>query len=283
MATTASVVAVAGGVARIEPRRQLAALERAHRADELLAVGAACAGDDPARARIDDVADCVDGDQRGDGDAADLDRRGADAALHRARDAEQLADRRARTRADVALGGRIARRDLARGVARRGVGADARIADPEVEQDRRRDDRHDEGLRDAVGRRADHGADAALLEPAHDAAGGVETERAAAGEDDRVHLVDRVDRIEQLGLARARRRAAHVDSGDGAFAGDDHRAAGRPARVGEVADLEAGDRGQPKRHPQAKTPAVVCIRRETSPSWYSVSPKVSSITVSRLK
>ena len=77
--------------------------------------------------------------------------------------------------------------------------------------------------------------------------------------------------------------AAHVDAGDGAFARDDDRAAGRPARVSEVADLEAGDRGQAKRHPQANTPAVVCIRRDTSPSWYSVSPKVSSITVSRLK
>ncbi len=34
---------------------------------------------------------------------------------------------------------------------------------------------------------------------------------------------------------------------------------------------------------QAKTPAVSCIRAETSPRWNIVSPKLSSITVSRLK
>ena len=199
------------------------------------------------------------------------------------------------------------RRRFAGGVAGGGIGADARVADPEVEQDRRRNDRHDERRSaDAIGGRADRRADAALVEPAHHAARGVEAEGAAAGEHDRMHLVDRVDRIEQLGLARPGRRAAHVDAGDGAVAGDHDRAAGRPARVGEVADLEAGDRGQPRhrvarppgaaaraappgRHGgrparlQANTPAVVCMRRDTSPSWNSVSPKVISITVRRLK
>ena len=34
---------------------------------------------------------------------------------------------------------------------------------------------------------------------------------------------------------------------------------------------------------QANTPAVVCMRRDTSPIWNSVSPKVISITVRRLK
>ena len=238
----------AGGAARLEPRRQLAAPERAHRADELRAVGGARAGDDAAGARIDDVADRVDGDERGDGDAADLDRCRADAALHRPADAEQLADRGAGAGADVALGERIARRRFARGVAGGGIGADARVADPEIEQDRRRNDRHDERRRDAIDGRADRRADAALVEPAHHAARRVEAEGAAAGEHDRVHLVDRVDRIEQLGLARPGRRAAHVDAGDGAVAGDHDRAAGRPARVGEVADLEAGDRGQAERH-----------------------------------
>ena len=40
------------------------------------------------------------------------------------------------------------------------------------------------------------------------AGGGVEAERAAAREDDRVDLVDHVERVEQIGFARARRAAA---------------------------------------------------------------------------
>ena len=151
------------------------------------------------------------------------------------------------------------RRRFARGVAGGGIGADARVADPEIEQDRRRNDRHDERRRDAIDGRADRRADAALVEPAHHAARRVEAEGAAAGQHDRVHLVDRVDRIEQLGLARPGRRAAHVDAGDGAVAGDHDRAAGRPARVREVADLEAGDRGQAC-HGAATLPAVAAPR-----------------------
>ena len=137
----------AGGAARLEPRRHLAAPERAHRADELPAVGGARAGDDAAGARIDDVADRVDGDERGDRDAADLDRRRADAALHRPADAEQLADRRAGAGADVALGERVAATPLRRPRSRRRHRAGSRIADPEIEQDRRRHDRHDERRR----------------------------------------------------------------------------------------------------------------------------------------
>ena len=52
--------------------------------------------------------------------------------------------------------------------------------------------------------------DAAFLQPAHHAAGGVQPPRAAAGQHDRVHLVHQVDGREQVGLARAGRGAAHV-------------------------------------------------------------------------
>ena len=42
--------------------------------------------------------------------------------------------------------------------------------------------------------------------------GGIEAERAAAGQDDRVHLVDRVDGIEQIGFTRARARAPRTST-----------------------------------------------------------------------
>ena len=73
------------------------------------AVGAARAGEHAAGGRVDDVADGVDRHQRAHRDGADLQRRGADAALHRALDAEQLAHRGAGAGADAALRRRLAR------------------------------------------------------------------------------------------------------------------------------------------------------------------------------
>jgi hypothetical protein len=54
-------------------------------------------------------------------------------------------------------------------------------------------------------------------------------------------LLDGVDRVEQVGLARAGGRAADVDSADRAFFTEDHGAAGRTPRIGEVADFDSGD------------------------------------------
>ena len=134
---------------------------------------------------------------------------------------------------------------LPRGAGRRGFGrlvaavggrADLRVsADAEIEQDRGRHDR------DA--RRPGGPADVVLLEPAHGAGGGVEAERAAAGEDDRVHLVDHVERVQQIRFARARRAAALRDAADRVAVDENHRAAGRALGEREVADLDAGDRG----------------------------------------
>ena len=263
------------GLLPLQRARPVAAPQRRHLVEQA-AVVAARAGDEPAAGGIDDVAERIDGDERGHRDAADAERSGAEAAAHRPADAEQLADAGAGAGADVALGRRRARRGLAGGVAGGGVGADRGIADPEIEQDRRRHDRHRH--RAAVRLlRPDGDADAALVEPAHHAAGGVEAEGAAAGEQDGVHLLDRVERRQQLGLARAGRGAADVDAADRAALGEDDGAAGRPARIGEVADREAGDGGQSEgssrsarrrdAHPQANTPAVSCIRAETSPRW----------------
>ena len=64
--------------------------------------------------------------------------------------------------------------------------SDPRIADAKVEEDRGRHDRH--------ARHADVEPDVVLLEPAYDAGRGVEAEGAAAGQDDRVDFLDRVDR-----------------------------------------------------------------------------------------
>ena len=138
VATTPMVVFSPMGCFCAAPRAQQHA-----RIGKPRAVVRAHAGDHAPRRGIDDVAERVDGDERRDDEAAgQRDGGGADAALHRALHAHQLADRRAGARADVALGDRARRRRRGGRVAAVGVGPDLRVADAEVEQDGRRHDGH---------------------------------------------------------------------------------------------------------------------------------------------
>ena len=262
------------------------------------AVGAARAGEQPPAGGVAHVADGVDRDQRADaqverrrtvrGRHAHAQRSAADAALHRPLDAPQLADGGAGACADRAPRRRAGDGGGAGGVAGGGVGAEPRVAEPEVVQHRRRNDRH--------ARRADRDADAALVEPAHHAAGGVEPERAAAGEQHARARARRRCRGQQVGLARARRGAAHVDAGDGAVAAAQHdgAAGGRRASVWWPTAMPAmsviepvhGRRaaaGAPRalagrrrrRRPSALSgehAGAVLHARRTSPRWCSVSP-----------
>ena len=76
--------------------------------------------------------------------------------------------------------------------------------------------------------------------------GGGEPERAAAREHHRVHPLDQVARVQQVGLAGARAAAAHVDSGNGAVVGgQDHRGTAQPA---VAYDGRSARRGPPTRH-----------------------------------
>ncbi len=125
-------------------------------------------------------------------------------------------------------------------MAGRGIGADAVVAQRQVEQHGAGHDRH--------ARRSHLQADALLVEPAHHAAGGVEPEGAAPGQQYRMHLFDHIAGREQVGLARARGGTAHVDAADRAGAREHHGAAGGPARVGEVADLDACHIGDGRAH-----------------------------------
>ena len=186
---------------------------------------------------IDHVSDRVDDDQRGDDQAVRRDdRRGTETAAHRARGASQLADRRAAARADVPLRRRPRRGGRRRPVAALGRRPDLRVAHVQIEHHGRRDDWHlaELGLE----------SDAALLEVAHHAARRVEAERAPARQHDGVDLLDRVDRVQQIGLASARRRAPHVDAANGAALGQHDRAAGGPPRHRVVPDLQARHRGE---------------------------------------
>ena len=97
---------------------------------------------------------------------------------------------------------------------------------------------------------------------AHHAAGGVEAERAAAREHDRVHALDGRGRIEQIGLARARRAAAHVDAGDRALLGQDHGAAGRALPSACDGRPSALDGGQALRRAGGGCPSTTVERAD---------------------
>jgi hypothetical protein len=83
-----------------------------------------------------------------------------------------------------------------------------------------------------------------FVEILHHAGRGVETKCAPAREYDGVHLLNRVRRIQQVGLPRARRRAAHIDAGGGARFSNDHGAARWSSCQREMSDFNSGNGGQ---------------------------------------
>ena len=220
---------------------ELARLEAPPHVGEPFAVFGAHAGDDLAGRRIDDVAARVDGDERRDDEPVrQRDGGAADAALHRAargRPSCRPSRRRRRRRCP-----RRPDRRWPPVAARNPHSAVGRIFGSPTPRSKRiaaGHDRHDGA--------AELEADALLLEVAHDAAGRVEAEGAAAAEHDRVHLLDARRGREQIGLARAGRAAADVDAGGRALLGEDDRAPGRPFRQRVMADLEARHGRQPAR------------------------------------
>ena len=130
---------------------------------------------------------------------------------------------------------------------------------------------------------------AVFVEPPHHATGCIQAKRAAAGQQDRMHLLNRVFRPQQVGFSgawgtTANRRAAHHtlwaqhDGAPGVAAGFRcmcRMADGQPGDVSQRAWLKCLG--------QAKTPAVSCMRADTSPRWNWVSPRLISSIVRRLK
>src|SRR5690606_28939324 len=71
----------------------------------------------------------------------------------------------------------------------------------------------------------------------------VEPEGRAAGKDEAVEFVERVVRLQRVGLARARRAAQHLHRGDARVVGQHHGDAAFQLRILDIADLEAADIG----------------------------------------
>lgn len=133
----------------------------------------------------------------------------------------------------------IGRCRLSRLVAKLAIG---RIAAPilvaaiaQVEEDRGRHDRH--------AKTTHLDADVFLPQRRLDAGSGIEAEGRAAGQHDCVNGRDRVLRLEQVGLTRARCATQHLDSGHRRLLAKHYRDAGLQPGVSSIADGESGDVG----------------------------------------
>ena len=225
-----------GGVGAGQQRlRPFAAQQRAPGVEQRAPVRRARPGHHLRGVGVQHIAHRVAGNQGAHGDAVRRHRRRAHAALHGAGDAKQLAHAGAGARAHIAFGRVGARRRGAGCVTRCRIGPDAHVAHQQVKQHRRRHQRQP-----AHAHVQPH---AVLFQPAHRAAGGVQSPGAAAGQHDGMHLVHQIARVQQIGFPRARRCATHIDTAHCAIACDDHRAARGAARVGEMANLDAGHAG----------------------------------------
>ena len=150
--------------------------------------------------------------------------------------AARFADRRTGTRAHVAFcdrpAGRVGGRTISAIGGRPDVGP---VADAEIVQNRARHDRHFGGSRLE--------SDLPLVKVLAHARRDIEAERAAARQEDRMHLLHEIHWIQQIGFDRSGSRPAHIDAGHGAGFGKDDGAAGQPLRACDLADLDSGNVG----------------------------------------
>ena len=204
---------------------------------ESAAVSPSHASDSPPGGRIDHIAKSVQDDQgchrqsvcHPDGGRADT-------RLHGAIHPQRFADRRAGARADVAFGAPDRMSRIERPGSRT-----PRSGEPV-------DLRHEGRKARRRGRSAlaptEREPNLALFKIPHDARRAVEPECAAPGEHDGVHLLNAIDRIEQVRFAGRRRRSPYVDACRRACLSENHRASGGPLVQRVVPDLDAGHRRQ---------------------------------------
>lgn len=91
---------------------------------------------------------------------------------------------------------------------------------------------------------ADLEATADLAEPGLHAAGGIETEGGAAGENERIHRLHRHGRIEQCGFPSSGSAAKNGAGRNSRFLKDDRRHSRAEGEIGGVADGHTFDIGQ---------------------------------------
>jgi hypothetical protein len=184
------------------------------------------------------------------------------------------------------------RRGLAGRVAGVGAGADARVADPQIEQHRRRHDGH--------ARRPHLQAVAVFVVSQRITPDAASSPKALPPVSSTACTHSTVFRAQQIGLARAGRAAAHGSTPQVTPWGTEHHGAagGRPAaaawptvrpamsvRLRSGSWVMAAIVGSPldASPDQAKTPAVSCMRPTPRPGGAGCRRRLSSSIVRRLK
>ena len=157
--------------------------------------------------------------------------RGANAALDRERRASHLANCRARARAHRAQRNWPASSRPHRPHPRLGIGANIGATDAQIEEHRRRNNRHP--------RRARIVADALIGQRAHDAISGGQPEGAATRQQDGMYLGHHAAWVEQIGFARAGRAPTHIHGAKRGPGATHDGAAGASLQVGIMPDEDA--------------------------------------------
>ena len=177
--------------------------------------------------RIDHITETVDRHHRADDQPADPHAMSAQSAFHRLVHAIQLADCRAASCADRS-GGKSLRLAVPAGlIAHRLVRPNPGIAAGQVEQHRRRHDRHP--------RHTHVEAEAVFFQITHYSARSSKPISTAAGQQQAVDFFHQILRFEQVRFPRPRCAATHIDPCRSPFRAEDDRAAGRACQILRIA------------------------------------------------
>ena len=191
-------------------------------------------GDLSARLPVMDIPQRVEGDDRADLYFAQLNGIAADPCLHGCFHAGNLPDRGAASGAVIAVPVIRGFHGALRGFIAHGrVRPDGRITDRQVIEIRLRHQRHPGEPRII--------SDAVFLQICHHPVGGSQTVRAAARQNNRVNLLHRHQRVQQLALTGSRPSAAHVEAGTHAFLTNQYRTSGGGCFVFRLADSDGPD------------------------------------------
>src|SRR5206468_1243048 len=147
-------------------------------------------------------------------------------------DAEKLSDGGAGARSDAAFFHSFGSGRRGRGYAHGDIRMHARLADGEIEQDRRGNDGNVLA--------AESEAHFARRQVAAHTRGGFQSEGAAAGQQNAVHLVGDVAGAKHVDLLRAAGAAADVHAAHRARFAENRRAAGERFEIGDVTHADAG-------------------------------------------
>src|SRR5579862_9416380 len=152
--------------------------------------------------------------------------------LHRKLRPEHFSNRRSRSRAHISFLHLVAGRRFARLISRFRRRPDFPVAHSQIKQNRRRHNRHHHRRPHAI-------PNSLLIQVAHHSRRSIEPKRAPAAQRQPINLLHRINRPQQIRLARSRRASAHIHASRRALLAQNHRASRWPPRLRPVPNLQS--------------------------------------------